>query len=516
MTRPLRNQGRRPGTSLAALAVVGLLLTAACGTTVSLQQAAQDAVGPAGGLSLPGAGSTSSGTASTGDAGVVAGSAGSGNSATGGGAAGTGLPSSGAAHPGNGSGTAANGATPGTAHRLVPANGAPGVTNTTVKIGYEYIESAEFGSAAGGLGLKGTAVGNTREEAQAVLDYINSHGGVAGGRKLVGVPFKQDPTADAATHDQAACAYYTEDNHAFAAMAIDDGMVACLHDHHTVSLSSVVTKHLVTTYPHDMFAPGLYEAGEASAKLAQLLHDHGYFDPGTKLGVIYDPDHKDAFAQDFVPTLHRYGIQVTASAEIDESSSSVAADVQGAQLQFAAKGVNHVVILNAGLLALVFMQQAESQRYHPRYGLWSGNQESLLQSQAFARDQLPRSIGMGWSPANDVDQNHQQPNAAGRQCDAIMKARGLVAVSSLDHALQLAYCATFFFAAEALDAAGSLDPLGFQAGVESLRHPTLSAALGYAESYGINKHWGTGAVRMTAYLPSCSCFVYRSGMIPVS
>jgi hypothetical protein len=493
---------------LCGLAAVVAL--AGCGTTVSSERARQAAAGAAADLGVGGAATASVGT---GAGGAPAAAAGRGSTSVTTTAQGASTSASAGLGP-SGTSTSPVGAG-GARSSLVPANGAPGVTDTSVGVGYEYIESGDLGGAAGGVGLQGAAVGNTRAEAQAVIDYINSHGGVAGGRKIVGIPYKQNPSDDAPTHDQAACSYYTEDHHAFAAMAIDDGMDACLHQHRTVSIASVFSRGIARKYPHDVFAPGIIEAVQGSVQLAERLHAYHYFDPGMKLGVVYDPDRKDAYENGFVPTLRKFGVTVTSSAEVSEGSSSVVADMQSVQLQFATKGIDHVVILNTGLLAFVFMQQAQSQDYHPRYGLWSGNQPSLLESQAFARDQLPKSVGMGWSPALDVDQSHQQPTAAQKQCDAIMASRQLYAVSSIDHALQLAYCTTFFFAAEAMNTALGLDTLDFQAAVEALGRPTLSAALDYGESYAVGKHWGTGAVRMIAFESACGCFVYRSGALPI-
>src|SRR4051794_30596599 len=206
--------------ALMAIAVCG------CGTTVSgtAAQQAAGAPGATGGdsLSVPSAGAS---------AGAVAGGAGglSGPAAVAGGSMGTGT----ATIPGGTAGAPA-----------IPPGGSSqqigiGITDSKIYIGVTYSSGADAANRALGNNI---TTGDQQADAQAVIDEINSSGGVAG-RKLVPIYYDYQ-TSDArpyTTIDSEACAKFTQDNHVFAVAGdgITDNFDACI-DHAGVLLVSSI------------------------------------------------------------------------------------------------------------------------------------------------------------------------------------------------------------------------------------------------------------------------------------
>jgi hypothetical protein len=196
-----------------AIPVVSTLVGTACGsraphTSVSGAAVPGAASSPGGGLSVP------SGSAATG--GKV-----TGGTTTGGTVGGTtsGGTTSGGTTSGGGSLPTGHG---GGGHVAAPES-VPGVTATTIYLGSYYNKNSGAGNSA--LGVQGLDEGDARKPQNVMIDWVNSHGGVAG-RKLVPIYYGYDASGTGPPSDQqqqAACAKYTQDNEVFAFLAGGQG-----------------------------------------------------------------------------------------------------------------------------------------------------------------------------------------------------------------------------------------------------------------------------------------------------
>ncbi|MGH2758651.1 MAG: hypothetical protein ACRDKJ_03700 [Actinomycetota bacterium] len=110
---------------------------------------------------------------------------------------------------------------------------AQGITDDSILIGTTDSESAD--AVLSDAGIVGATQGSGTARANALMDYFNSRGGVAG-RKLKNVVYSFKATG---TEDQvgAACATFTQDNRVFAvltpAKASSDDFRACLNKRNT-------------------------------------------------------------------------------------------------------------------------------------------------------------------------------------------------------------------------------------------------------------------------------------------
>lgn len=169
----------------AALALVALTTTA-CGSTV-----ANVGSGPAGNvnggqsLSVPG------GAPTTAAGGAVVGGTAAGGVAPVGGGAGPGANGAAGGYSGGQSGAVGSGS----GSAVEPGDG-PGVTKTTINVGAVYDPDAAAADSA--IGLAGANPGDVKAETEAVIKYVNSHGGVAH-RKLNPIWYKESVSDPAST-----------------------------------------------------------------------------------------------------------------------------------------------------------------------------------------------------------------------------------------------------------------------------------------------------------------------------
>src|SRR5690349_20219220 len=94
---------------------------------------------------------------------------------------------------------------------LVPGLSGPGVTATTIRVGFVHDPNAGAVNKAAGVGA--ISSGDPSANVRAILDDINKHDGVAG-RKLVPVFAQFDSTSAQTLHQQwsAVCQTFTKDN----------------------------------------------------------------------------------------------------------------------------------------------------------------------------------------------------------------------------------------------------------------------------------------------------------------
>ncbi|MBV9290868.1 MAG: hypothetical protein JO222_00330, partial [Frankiales bacterium] len=190
-----------PGVLVAATALVA----AGCGTTVSGTASTPGAGGDA--LSVPSPGTTG-GQGLSGPSGAAGSGGGltTGSTVTGGGSgAGSATGSGSTAAPpltgsGSGSGPAAT------------AGNGPGITPTTIYVGESWDPNVAAADSA--IGAASGDPGDVHAETNALIAYINAHGGVAH-RKVVPIWHQISSKDDASTSAEATCQAWTRDHKVF-------------------------------------------------------------------------------------------------------------------------------------------------------------------------------------------------------------------------------------------------------------------------------------------------------------
>lgn len=523
-------QIRAGGQTRAAMVTAGVLLLAACGSTVQpgtagLAGSAGAGLGPGApgatdGLGVPtgtqpgeSAGIGQPGAAPPGVAGAGPGSAGTVSGAT--------------SSVGGGSGSAGQGGTAGPAAGggSGPVSGR-GFTAKEILIGVAtQLDSSSYSSSLG----TPMDFGNAKAQMNAMADEINKQGGILG--RKIRLVFHDDnaatSSADPNTGAQAACEAWTQDNEVFAvlnnvALINNEVLYSCLAKNRTPLIFSDATPHSDALF--DKYAPYLY--GPATITVDRMipiwldrLMANKYFDAWdtalggpsktakTKVGIFYYESKSDYVQLGKVLqrelTKRGYPPVVASGSGRQDSASS---DMAQIALKFKQEDVTHVIAYGIGS----FGTAAQNQNYYPRYGTSTYEVPSLLQTTQ-PSTQLRGALGIGWAPQIDVDaaRDPGDVSPAQAQCRKLMQQAGQDTSNRLSFYAASIFCDIFRLLQQSTARGGQLTEQAVQQGVASLGD-SFQSAITFGSRFGPGRYDGTSAVRDLAYDQGCSCFKYTS------
>jgi hypothetical protein len=514
-----------------------LLATTACGTTVQTTGAAvPGAVSAPGAVGADGLSLSSGGTARTSTTdGLTLGTGAAG------GAVGSvsldGAPGATAAAPGAVAGPAGISGAAGPAAQGAPAavRSGPGVTGTTLSVGFPYAPNADQAQEA--LGNTSVTQGDPKAVVEALARELNRTGGV-GGRKLVVEFYELDASSSetAAQISQRICSYYTEDKKVFAVIGTSDQLLRdCLAKRGVLNIGGSIADLNENDF---RISPSYYDASAVTLdRLARNLVDQlvaqKYFTPWdssagapgagqpVKVGIVVPdkPSWVPVIRNVLLPELKRAGYPIDPDAvrfwhfpESAAGNSQAVTEIQAIVLRFRSDGITHVLPMEQNSLAF-FAPAAEGQGYRPRYGL-----SSAAGSQAFAGSlvpyrQLVGSVGVGWLPSIDLPESKQTPvyDGPGRKRCLETLDRGDVSYGSTNaKTIALLLCDAFFSfdgAIESLGRGAAVDVRSFMPALERLGARFAIATLPTG-GFGPGKRYPVTDGFPYAYSPSCECMEY--------
>jgi hypothetical protein len=512
--------------ALALLAAASLLGTAACGSTVQTtgadalvgggQVLTDGSAGPADGLTGDGL--------STDGAGPAGGTGGSTSSPTGSFSTGGGTGSSGSTVSSSTAGQApapSSGSGPATGDAAV-AHG-PGVTATTIAIGVPHCTDCSSANAAVGAG--GEDTGDTRRYFDAALEDVNSRGGVLG-RKLVAVYHSSSASENIDTTAQAQCETWTKDNKVLLMAMRGEIIYQCAKEAGALVIGSGGSGPVFQKYPN-VFAPATVRLERLGAVTVKAMVQAGWHKPEPKwptgrIGLITWDNNEYRYAMDkgWLPALAESGLKATdiryvAVPQSDKSLADASAAISSAVLSFREKGIDHVFISDgpAGIfvgtgLTFMFLQNAKSQQYYPRYGFNSNNspgwqnhpadqQSGMLAVDSFDNERI-NDEGIGLNPQRE-------------RCWALMKKKGLKATDGQPTGnIAIGACEVAWFAEALLKRAqsGTTLPQLIAAG-ESLG-TSYRSPYTYGTRLGKGQHDGVALFRNARFDDACACMKYSS------
>lgn len=500
------------------LAVGALLLLSACGSTAQLGSESAMSAPNDGGLSA--GGPATDGLSNAGTTGGLATTTGRGARTTGSSLSSGGVPSTRTANT-----TIPGGTTTGGTDGL-PANG---------KVQVGLINLTGYGSALSSLGFPGIDTGDMKAQGDAIVKYINDHGGLLG-HPIDPVYFTYDvASSSSSSYDnslyQAACSRWTEDSHVLAGTwpggLSDATLPSCMQAHNAglvqISVGGTTDRELAG-WPL-ISAPVWISMERAYRLLVQRLAAQSYF-KGATVGLVRFDTPEMALIQHNViePELRRYGVTLKESVALknpDSTSdiSSSSSEVQAAILKFRSAGVDHVMFEDFSRLAATeWLPSAQSAGYMPRYGLTSDSGPAYLTANGDA-SALRGAIGIGWNPseaAGDTTpaQNPLSGNAAQKRCFKIMRDAHQAMQDAGTRQTALQQCEVLFDLKAIVEAGGSATPAGITHGLNALpRGPVSGATFGWR--LGPQRHAGAAYVRDLYLDDACDCFKYRGPLRPV-
>lgn len=240
-----------------------------------------------------------------------------------------------------------------------------GITPDTITVGIPVPDTSSFGDTDGGVKF-GETIGDIRLQYQAALDELNARGGIHGRQVIAEYRLYEVANLDAM---RAACIYLTEEKKVFAVLGgfYGDPILCVTEQHRTPMLAQA-------SEPDDFYArsQGMYFSLAASkdrilADLVTALDRDGHLS-GRTIGIL-DQEGIDAIPVDrtLIPRLEALGYEVAYHARIANDTGAAQSQIPLEVQRMQGADVDTVIIASGLIRATVFVQEAENQRWAPRY-----------------------------------------------------------------------------------------------------------------------------------------------------
>lgn len=387
----------------------------------------------------------------------------------------------------------------------------PGVSETSIKLGFIVVSNND--KLLSGYGVKGGAIGDTKDQVNAVVNDLNSRGGILG-RKIVPIFRTWDAQATAEPQFQSFCAAFTQDERVFAVLTPWNSVPSfapCLAKAGTLyvidALDQEDTQGFAALQPY--MVSGLMNSSRGAVALARGLHQQGFFASGTRLGIIRrnTPIGERVSNQYFKPTLASLGVPPA----IDEKTVNVN-NASTVSQSFKDQKIDRVAFITAqGGPPLFFMNAANANTYKPIYGLASPDSPAFL-STAAPYTQLQGALGAGWAPAFDVLDAEGGPfNSTEQRCLDVHKKQGTDYNSRNEAAaVAMAWCDVMWLFEEAAEKAGkTLNAANWSAALAKFG-TSHQSTITFGTNFGPGIFDGATQYRPLKFddVASCRCFRY--------
>ena len=240
-----------------------------------------------------------------------------------------------------------------------------GITPTAIKLGV--LIPSDNSSKAGG-GSFSSVIGSPQQQWSAYIDEVNAKGGILG-RKIEPV-FKEYDGLDLDAQ-RAACVYLTEQAKVFAVVNsggfYGDPILCVTQQHKTPFIGQAGEALDFYQKSNGLYFSTTPNKDRTLRNLVIAAKADGAF-KGKTIGIL-SREGIDAIPVDrsLKPELAAQGIKVTYEARISSDDSAAQSQIPIEVQQMRNKGVNLIMLETGLIVANVFAQQADSQRYYPQY-----------------------------------------------------------------------------------------------------------------------------------------------------
>ena len=242
-----------------------------------------------------------------------------------------------------------------------------GITPSSIKLGV--LIPADNSEKTGGSGTSfSSVVGSPKQQWTAYLDEVNSKGGILG-RKLEPV-FREYDGLDLDAQ-RAACVYLTEQAKVFAIVNsggfYGDPILCVTQQHKTPFIGQAGEALDFYQKSNGLYFSTTPNKDRVLRNLVVAALRDGVF-RGKKVGIL-SREGIDAIPVDrsLKPELKADGITITYEARISSDDSAAQSQIPLEVQQMRQKGVDLIMLETGLIVANVFAQQADSQRYYPQY-----------------------------------------------------------------------------------------------------------------------------------------------------
>jgi hypothetical protein len=405
----------------------------------------------------------------------------------------------------------------------------PGITDTTVKVGYIIVDNGELQNQLGFKQADYGDVATVTRGIQAVVDHANANGG-AGGRTIVPEYVTLPATLSSPETVAALCAALTQDKQVFAAVLdgqFQDNALPCYRAKNTLMLDQTVIAHdqkQFEDYAPYLWSPTLPEYGSFLTAHLETLKTQGFFNGNTGVQLLTSGDEvsRRVSTQIAEPWMTANGITKMRTDYIDStdqgtlSQSAALAIDQGKN-----NGFNRVVTVGGARILPVTLADFGVEDYDSTWAISSFDNPAFVQNNPNALVTARRvgMMGLGFSPPADVSTDKlplfpDTTNQAQLDCMNIINGAGATPPEGTtvreNWRLAMAYCDSTMLIKKALDAVGddsAVTATEFAEGVWSLGD-SYRAAGPHGSAFSEGVYAAANAGRALAWNEACVCFDY--------
>ena len=404
----------------------------------------------------------------------------------------------------------------------------PGITDSTVKIGFTVVDGGKLSSS---LGFKSADYGGVEGQTKAinaVVQHINANGGM-GGRQVQADIKTYISANDSPDTSQAQCSAYTQDSRVFA-VVLDGGLqnnaVPCYAAANTLVLDQTLVAHDQTQFENTspyLWSPTHPEYSSFVKAQLDQMNKAGFFTGNS--GVLIMPADievaRRATDQIVKPFLSSIGVTRSQVAFIDSTNTGTLGATAAAALTAGKNGkFNRVVAIGGARIESVALSDQAAANYPSTWSISSYDSPPFIQNNPETIVTALRNgmTGIGYSPAIDVYENTVGPafpdptNPQQVLCTNIINQAGATPPENRRNNWRsaLQYCDAAFFLKAVLDkapAGATLTGAQFKDAAAQIG-TTYRSSMTFGASWGPNVYAGTNAAQDLKWDPTTLAFVY--------
>jgi hypothetical protein len=403
-----------------------------------------------------------------------------------------------------------------------PTGDVPGVTATTIRIGFTTETNRQAGNGAIGASNIGD-YGNVPAQAQAMADWLNHSGGIAG-RRVIPVMENFDASNTDPNQEAALCTRFTQDDHVFSVVDIESNLDYGACYAHARTLVVEAQTYQGDTQLMDHLAPYVFDSTTPPNERAFQVHadglaQQGFFGKADKVGIVVadDPLIRRDFTQVAQSRLARAGVTNPDIYYINPYSDTgtKARDLGTAVTRMHSNGDTEVLLFgdSGGGATLITMAAAKGQGWYPKWGLDTSSAPGALETISQISDEMRTAVVVGYNRSYDAESDKGgeavPASPLEKLCVDTYRAAGISFATRLNSIVAYRYCDYAFLlhaASQGLGANLSIQTWAAQAWRLGTSYMSVNA---YHATFN-GRPYGTDGYRMLGYDTGCSCFKYTS------
>lgn len=401
----------------------------------------------------------------------------------------------------------------------------PGITDDTVKIAFVAVD---LDAVKKTTGFNTASVGDQEAQVQALEDWVNDNGGLAG-RKLDAVFRLYDASKDTPAAEEQLCNQITQDDQVFAVVMTGQYQTnarPCYAERQTLvldaSLYAMSQEYLDEHSPY-LWTASFPEYDGFVRSYVGALEQEGFFEGEESVGLVAadSPVNRGTIENLAIPLLEDAGVEPEVAWIDTTDTGTLFEGLTQAAVTFRGEGVDRVMFLGGSRLAALFASAAATQDgFAPRYAISSFDNPTYFINNS---DKVPPGtvdgmIGIGFHPPQDVpDEELDFPNSEKeKECLAIYEDAGITFEKRESARVALPYCDAarlLKLGADGMEAGGSFNAAAWAQAVDRDGGSFLTSS-GFGNALGNGGRAAAGAYRVMRYDDAKRHFVYVGPEVP--